>query len=663
MRKRFLGVWSNDGGFQVEIEQTLTDVLQRPRGRIGALVPAVATAAPAALPERCTLVFLIPSRPNELLAVLTNDLGPSVRDRTYLTHGHASVVLILGEDQAWESIRTQAGDLVSGYECWPVENGRANVDDVTWAEPIRADLPPVEDIPWGDLGYESAAQIRQFNANLSLLAREVSIYAPEIWPLISSMHAQVSQIADGLRADDPSILEHAKRVSSETVLIETNAVVTLYCSQLGSGTLPLHRSTFPVGEYSLFGIGGMCRAAWRLYEHLNQTFAKHDHPTMVRNLYPKMASFDPFGPSSARRDFTTWRQTNFALHQLPEASEPADPRYHVPYFSSRWGFHESLHAISLSWQCLYASATKEWNLLTVTHEFLHAQVRAIFSEIMRPEPGGSDLASQIADRYNSRQGGNNAREAMQVAFVEALIVYRAAAALGRSIHEDSVEEGGDVAIGASLTAEALHELVREHTGIVHEIVVHVLDFRYIYAARDVEYVQSIWCSWSLVPGVADQIEHYVLRTLCALSAVTDLSDTATNKERFEEAKERMRDILGELCTSERVRPVLIDALAVFTDTWACKRLAVQFSALRYVVELAQTFLYDERLNTELMADSQTDEDQRSGRFVYGLTPGIYEGRRIESPVGFLLDRFPRYSDRAGSDDAEFDSIWQMLQLT
>jgi hypothetical protein len=656
VRKRFVGIWADGSDLRVEIAPTLTHVLLQPEGRISALLPAKPSAPPAELHDHSTVVFLVPTVPSELLAVLTEDLGGEVRDSTYLTHGHASVALVLANGARWAEIHTAVAEYVRGYEIWPVVDGKTTPQDITVVEPVPEAFPELADISCGDVGYETAAHLRQFNANLAFLTRVISGYAPEIWPLVASLHDQVSQIANRLRVDE-STLTHEQRgwlMSQQTALIETNAVITLYCSQLGSGTLPVHRAMFPVGEYSLLGIGGMCRAAWRLYSHLNQTFAQHDHPTKLRTLYPTMAHFNAFGGSAERRDFSTWHQVNYALDKLPETPDHK-ARFHVPYFSSRWGFHESLHSISLSWQCLYASATKEWNLLTITHEFLHAQIRAIFAEITKPTPGSGDLAEHLAARYNARSSGNSALESMQVAYVEALVVCRAANYLARDM------TGGDdnvsVPVDETITPTGLHELVRDHTGLIHEIAVHVLDYRYVYDGRDVEYVTSIWSSWALVPSVADKIGHYVLRTVCALAA---LSENKTNKEKFADARKRFRDVLVDLNAKPSARPVFTDALSLLDDDIACRRLAIQFNGLLYVVELTQTFFFDQRLNTELMYDSQTDD--RDGRFVYDIEPGDYRGAKVESPIGFLLDRFPTYSDRAGTDEAEFESIWQMLQL-
>jgi hypothetical protein len=244
---------------------------------------------------------------------------------------------------------------------------------------------------------------------------------------------------------------------------------------------------------------------------------------------------------------------------------------------------------------------------------------------------------------------------MQVAYVEALVVCRAANFLARQLTGDDTNV--EMPVDRHITTAQLRDLVRDHTGVIHEIAVHVLDYRYVYNGRDEEYVTSIWSSWALVPSVADQIEHYVLRTLCALAA---RSEGDTNKQKFANARDRFREILVNLNGKDTARPVLADALDVLDSETACGRLSVQFSNLMYVVELTQTFFFDQRLNSELMDDSQTEE--ADGRFVYDVEPGEYRGAKVESPVGFLLDRFPTYSDRAGTDQAEFESIWQMLQL-
>ena len=86
-----------------------------------------------------------------------------------------------------------------------------------------------------------------------------------------------------------------------------------------------------------------------------------------------------------------------------------------------------------------------------------------------------------------------------------------------SLNADALQAGVLLPIPERLGAPDVHEAIRSHSDFIQEIAVHVLDFRYIFASRDQEYVDSIWSSWSLVPSVVDRVDRYVLRTLCALS--------------------------------------------------------------------------------------------------------------------------------------------------
>jgi len=52
------------------------------------------------------------------------------------------------------------------------------------------------------------------------------------------------------------------------------------------------------------------------------------------------------------------------------------------YFSSRWGFHQTVQSVSVSWQCINGNAALDWNLLTLSHEFLHAHLRELLDELL-----------------------------------------------------------------------------------------------------------------------------------------------------------------------------------------------------------------------------------------------------------------------------------------
>ena len=658
MKKSYLGVWETpDGQSHLEITVTPSDVVQRQHGRVSALFPSDGSDRTPRLGNSGAVLFLVSNSPTKMLAALTNDvLREEGSASLFISHGHASaIVLTITPEEAVEIVEeTKSLAPITSYEVWPYSGDAILVDQIVTVEPAPAlEWPTLHAISDARLDFESRAQVEQFNLNVALLSRIASSYAPELESLTTWLHGSVADIVAqlGELADLDDGESQMKSLQLEVVLVEANAVLTLYTSQMGSGTLPLLSGTFPVGEYSLLGIGGMSRAAWRIYIHLNSTFAAHNHVGLLRMHYPHANGFDAFAPVQ-RTDYSAWRGSKSNLEDFDDV-EPGEFRFHIPYFSSRWGFHEALHSISLSWQCLYASASKEWNMLTATHEFLHAHVRDLFSFILRPND--PTLAQEIVDAYNRRDSGKHVIDSMRMAYVEALIGIRNTARIAARVgpKQDKLEASAP----ASIDVKYLDQLNREHSELVQEIVVHVLDFRYVYDSRDDVYINSIWSSWSLVPSVGTRIDHYLLRTMCALAATSREDDP---RELFKQVSARLLENLKLLQGRPRSRPTITNAIRLLEDDLSMRRLGIQFMAAAYVVELTKNFFLDSRLNAALVRDDLTRV--LDGRRTYDLEKGKFLGETIASPIGFLLDRFAGYADQAGSDGVEYESIWQMLQL-
>lgn len=622
-------------------------------GRASPLFPA-SPGASVELPGDCTIAFLVPACANALLARLLNDYDAGIARRTFVTHGLASVVLVSEDAAALAALLEDLQAEVRAYELWPV------VDSIVKVADIECRVPDLPADPWcgpvadADLEFGMAAQVRQFNSNIAYLAAHASRYAPEYRPLIDWLHDSVARLGqdharlserDGL--DDDEI---RRLIGLETLLIELNAVLTLFISQAVNGSIPIHEGSYPVGEYSLLGVGGMVRALWRLYHHLNSVFAEFDHAGRIRARYQGIAAFDPFAPAT-RTDYSAWTASGASVGRI-DSEAGGLARVHLPHFSSRWGFHESYYGLSVSWQCIHAGATKEWNLLTITHEFLHSHVRDLLSVILDVADQGG--IQSLVGRYNSRARGQNALESMQAALVEALVGIRGAGRLSRKVARRPSH--ADAEVPQDLAVEDVVDLMRAHGGFIHELVVHVLDFLYTYNGREEQYVNSIWSSWALVPIVNDRIDHYVLRTLCTLSIT---SQATSPEEIYSDSVERLEHFLVPLQGRERTRPAIDSALAVLRDPTWIRRLGVEFRAARYVVKLAELFFFDGQLNAALVRDSGTTVHGH-GR-TYALSVGEFRGEPIESPVGLLLDRFSGYRDQA-AEDVEYESIWQLLIL-
>jgi hypothetical protein len=655
--KQFLSVWSQDAErLGVALTEDAIAGLNQYHGRTSPLLPAVNRAILPDLPQSGAVLLLIPEQPSNCLAVLMNDMGTAVAERSYLSYGHASIVLILNGVGDAEDVVATLGELIRGYEIWPFNSGSILLSDIVSIEPSPApEWPVFSAIGTDDLGFEASAQIRQFNGNLALLTQVVARYMPEARPLIVWLEQSVRDIAASLQTifrdrqgDDTAIRQG---ISLESLLVELNAVVTLYCSQLSSGVTPLHVARFPVGEYSLLGIGGVTRTAWRLYFHLNDTFGRFDHPGLFARQYSIRPPFDPFAPIG-RLSFADWYKSKLNIGEISDDARTST-RLHMPYFSSRWGFHESMHSISVSWQCIHASATKEWNLLTLTHEFIHSHVRDLVGKILDPNIADAET---LVKRYNAKECGANTIEALQMAYIASLININAGSRAADSV-QGSRNERTDSNLQRRISVKNLIDLLRTEKGLVDEIIVHVLDYLYVYSGREDIYVNSIWSSWSLIPSVNDRIEHYLLRTICALSAQDDDSD---NRTVFDAIVHRLTAHLHGMRGRPRVRPAIDGAIAYLADERNRARLYLQFMFARYIVHMTVAFLYDPKLNAELLRDDNTTV--RDGVSTYAIDVGDFRGETIASPIGFLLDRFPGYSDQAGGGSTEYEGLWQMLQL-
>jgi hypothetical protein len=296
-----------------EFAQLTTDpvaVLSNRRGMASPLFAAIPTDELPDLPSSPTLAFLVPTNVSQFMAYLTNDVDPKIARRAHVCHGHSSCVLVLDSEVDWESVRDLLTPHLRAWEVWSVDDmARSRQVDLQLpvASPGWTTMAPVDDAP---LSNEARNHVRQFNLNMKILDRTASEYAPEIAPLVESLRASVNQIvldiAELISGGDPSDSAMRQALDLEGVIVEANAVVTLYSSQLASGTLPLRSSTFPVGEYSLLGLGGMLRGVWRLYSQINSTFEHHDHIGTIRRAFPRADSFDPFAPSD-HVDYSQWR--------------------------------------------------------------------------------------------------------------------------------------------------------------------------------------------------------------------------------------------------------------------------------------------------------------------------------------------------------------------
>jgi hypothetical protein len=616
------------------------------------------------LPDSCFLVFLFAKSSREVLSALGSRWTEGLT--AYATHGLASVVAVVREPFSVEELIAMLDGTLNAAEIWPVEGGA-----VVEANVVVQDFFDGEDAPFGDpiqassLPYEVRTEVEQFNLNVRYFWARASQYCPEFSDLAGWLHQSVADTAQDIHAyaqadTDPASLpdpqQHYGRVS---LLVEINACLTMLNSQLVAVTPPLTKSTFPVGEYSLLGIGSAVRATWRLYSHMSDVFAQAQHLDKVHAM-SNGAPFDP-GTKPYSLNPETWADSPLSIEEQDPAVEVAEPRRHIVYFSSRWGFHQTVQSVSVSWQCLNGNAAREWNLLTLSHEFLHSHLREMLDELLLV--GSAEDLVKLVEVFNSdapRTFGEATKQFLlqRLRWIEHGRQLSRAADAADASRIDPGAQRVDILQAHPMTTDEAAFLLNDRLRFLEEVVVHVMDFIYFYDAADDLFVSSLWHSWALIPNVQPKVEDYVLRTLLALSS-TWMTDDASAA--FDDATGRLDDefsaILGDGSHGliEQAQAVLHSKSGGASSYGLRTRFICSYPLVRW----ARRFLVSGQLHAVLSHD-----DQRAiGPRAYALDPWDFPDVTIQSPSGFLLDRYRTMVRAHENEGLEGDSLWQLLVLT
>jgi hypothetical protein len=618
------------------------------------------------LPQKAHLVFLFPKSPRGVLSTLRSRRPDGLS--VLATHGLASVVAVVSDPFTVEDLLAALDGQLNAAEIWPLDQGEVRESDVSVRDFFDgADTPFDEPIPAHDLPYEVRTEVEQFNLNLRYFWARASQYCPEFRDLAAWLHQAVTDTATDIaiyaQADtDPASLpdpqQHYGRVS---LLVEINACLTMLNSQLVAVTPPLTQSTFPVGEYSLLGIGSAVRAVWRLYTHMSDVFSQAQHLDKLHAM-GNGAPFDPGIKPYAQLDLESWADSPHSLESQGAGGTSAAPRRHIVYFSSRWGFHQTVQSVSLSWQCLGGNAAREWNLLTLSHEFLHSHLREILDELLLV--GSAEELSHLVEVFNSgapKTFGVAVRQFLlqQLRWVDhGLQLSHAAKTTTRGNRVAPTRV--DVIHAEPMTEEEAAFLLKERLRFLEETVVHVMDFIYFYDADDDLFVSSLWHSWALIPNVQPKIEDYVLRTLLALASTWTTDDAGAA---FEDAAGRLEDGFSVILAQGRhglVQQALdtLNTASATQGTGGDYAIRTRFLLSYSLVRWARRFLVSNELHAVLSHDDQRVIGDRS----YAIDPWDFPDAAIGSPSEFLLDRYRDMVRAHENDRLEGDSLWQLLVL-
>lgn len=581
-----------------------------------------------------TLIFLGPVRPARLTSEIDGLAGASMVG-LWLSAGCFNVVLRIpdGDTHGPLAARITAWAMASGiaYETWRLSDGAIgeidnHVLDSGEFHSLIEELARL--IAKDDVALLRPAFEEFLIASATALAR-ANAMAPSAFRSLKAVTEAGRKMVAIFQADKLDVLEmHAR-------LLSMNAALSRFSSQAFSGIPPIQATECHFWIHSLLGTGSANLAlesfAASLQHVLGNAMLPERLGLLVHNT-DNVPSIMELSSDNALLGFDI-------IKTVPDTRLPAqDIVPLVTFFSGRDGFSSRLQTLSAPLATLAECNSYRSNLLTVTHEISHIFVQASLA-YLSPTLGNETDIRNARRHLGSDYTATNQLEAAQQLFVEAVA-------------------GMEQAIRKLSTRKLLNELpdILQHwRQELQEIMVHSFDFLYFHQSDPTYYVTSIWHSWCSISGIADRVPHYLMRTLCAISA-TLLGEPA--ETRFPAALSATKTILAELRTRIEVPSNYVDhALSYIAKIEGDKTLFAQiekeYSARLFLVRLVKIYLFSDTLAARLFSDpyvwsNEAKKTSKKERLNYDLHP-------IGNALAFLKNQLAENPNEA-------ESIWVLHNL-
>jgi len=581
----------------------------------------------------CMVTFIGPVQPARLFAEIK---GLSQALSCWATLGCFNLVIQTGIDRAGTDL---AGELAAwartnsvAYEQWTLDKGAiAKVDQHV--------LPPRESSTLAKLAEHSEdhrhpAVRTTYQENLvataTSLARAAAVYPP-IYDEIEKAAKSIGGIMKQFAAHDLTLLEMQSR------LLTMNAALSRFSSQAFSGIPPIRGTECHFWIHSLLGTGSANIALASVVASIQNVLGKALLPERLREL-EKVTAGTPDASQllsdAALLDFDVFD----AVTPDPAAAENIVPL--ITYFSGRDGFSSHVQTLSAPLTTLAECNSRRSNLLTVTHEISHIFVQSSLA-VLSPTPGVADDFRRAQKLLEPGARPKNMLQAAQLLFLEAVVSIAI---------EDRAEPRP---YGKKELSAELPGIIERTRAEVQEILVHTFDFLYFHASDPEYYVSSIWHSWCAIPGIAERVPEYLMRTLCAVSPLLLREKPGT---RFDAALRDTKAMLESIAPTigmpdNYVERVLKYIARVEKDPKLKARIEKQYSVRMRLVRLVKIFLFSDKLASQLFADPHVG----GGEGYHSKKPLLYDA----SPIGNAL-QFLRINLKDNPSEAE--STWVLHAL-
>ncbi len=641
---------------------------------------------PAALGSYTIAFFTLPNAAN-----VAGRLPLKLRANVLFTLGIAPLVVVTKNRNSLKPYLKHFQDHTLAYEAWDIKKGKVKIETLTHslAAPIAFNWNdyqlPICKVRNSDVKWI----LTELNHNLHELTHRASIFQPSFLKTLKPIVKDVSQLADQIiffagetkickslcqgdkdKAKESDLFRKLRLNQYISYLVELNASLVYVLSQAFHGYAPLLFSNdCLIRHHSLLGVGTAHRGIGNLVGYIEAGLAnshvvremelRYSRPflglvaaDLNNDLIANVPAADPSKAVARNLDVD---------EQLPK----------LAYFSGRNGFGEVHYTVTAATQSLQSADSITWSLMTMTHELMHSHVEGLLSIIFDCDDDRLTEENFIRIVEEFQQDEKPIKNFSVNQYIRHKILYlvllsvtnEEASAKMRSTQPTATLGKSPKKIAVPLEVPAtsagiLENLAMEYDSL-NEIIVHVLDLEYFYLGNKERYIDSLWISWSSVPGVIDRIDYYITRTLAAVGASEAghysgvRFDTCVTMLRS--SFDRIRSCLDNSAVIEKVTSIL-------DSPDDLRALRIRFGAYCALAELANKYLVFPNLLT--IFDSNDEKiSSVNGEMKYLLNSGEISGAEIENPLAFVYDRIRRRIEMVPeklSDDYRAAWIFFML---
>lgn len=535
--------------------------------------------------QRTSFIFIGPVQPARLSADISSIGNASA---IWATLGCFNIIIAFADNDDGRALHEELNAWTKSNsvacELWVLNNNRV-VDTQQYVLNQRESFVPAIKslITYTDAHAHPALKAyyqEHLVATATALSRAASVY-PQIYDDLLCVVDTTSAIMGAFREKHLEILEMQSR------LLTMNAALSRFSSQAFSGTPPIHGTECHFWIHSLLGTGSANFALANLVSEVQQVLGEAKIPERLEELSKINTNVPSLG------DLTTSNEL-LSFDIIGETHVEQDDDRVIPlvtYFSGRDGFSSHVQTLSAPLTTLAECNSFRSNLLTVTHEIAHIIVQSALA-VLSPTPGNVDdferAIALLAPRYQAR----NFLEAAQQLYLEAILSVSQSNRPGREPYK------------AEEIAVELPMVLERNRAESQEILVHTFDFLYFHAGDPNYYISNIWHSWCAIPGISDRVSDYLMRTLCAVSAVLLKEKPAL---RFPAALRSVKEVLAEVEPKIGIPNNYVTSALAYISTLESRadlylQVSEEYGVRMRLVRLVHIFLYSDTLSAKLFQD-------------------------------------------------------------